>query len=833
MVSPLSVEPALVDPGKLDALSGDRWVLFPIRHHSPSCARHLARLMRERRPTTVLVEGPASFTSLIPLLLHPDAEPPFAIYATVGSGRGTLEDRSLGVPRQRAYYFPFAACSPERVALQVGSELGAHLAFIDLDLHHPDRFPDHRQPDGPWRTESLMAEPQFRHSRFLQRLAQRTGCRDHEELWDHLFESRLHSEEPPERFLREVAAWCHYARLEATEESLRADGTLARELAMADAVRFHLARSSGLVLVVTGGFHTLALLDRLTAVDIRGGGVGAPANAATGESKPCLVRYGFEALDALNGYAAGMPSPYFHHRLWQATLAHPDRAPWNEVAGRFLVELGRNTRERRSSLAVSTPDLVAALHQACQLAALRGHPGPLREDLLDAIRSCYVKGAMDGEGESILVLARHLLGGTAVGKVPAEAGLPPLVTAFLAAARRLRLPAADSVRRKVTLELYRRAAHRETSRLLYILEFLEVPYGRRVAGPDFVQGTHLDLRQEHWECGWTPGTEPALLEAGALGATLEEAAGVRWTQAMERVAKQGSVHPSEDTVGLLNQACRMGLHDTVRPALEFLRHGLDTDPSLPSLAAAAQQLLLLWESREPLEAHRLPEVPRLLKAAYQRACFLLHHAHATAESEVESHLTALVTMGSLPESGTAQEAGLDPALYREPALRLAGHPQAPPLLAGGAAGMLHRSGQLKDETLFRLLSGALHAASDPGRHTAFLVGLLRAHRALAWREPVILKAVQELMAGWSEETFLAQVPHLRLAFADLSPGETARVATSVNALVGPSSSSPLVPWVTFDLTENQAILALRVQHEVQRSLERDGLAHWLPPTPQP
>jgi hypothetical protein len=276
----------------------------------------------------------------------------------------------------------------------------------------------------------------------------------------------------------------------------------------------------------------------------------------------------------------------------------------------------------------------------------------------------------------------------------------------------------------------------------------------------------------------------------------------------------------------------MGLHDTVRPALESLRHGLDTDPSLPSLAAATQQLLLLWESREPLEAHRLPEVPRLLKAAYQRACFLLHHAHTTPAQAAEEHLTALVTLGSLPESGTAREAGLDPGLYREPALRLAGNPQAPPLLAGGAAGMLHRSGQLRDETLFRLLSGALHSASDPGRHTAFLVGLLRTHRSLAWREPVILEAVHELLAGWSEETFLAQIPHLRLAFADLSPGETERVAKSVNAMVG-TSSPPLAPWVTFDLTEDQAILARRVQHEVQRSLERDGLAHWLPPTPQP
>ena len=47
------------------------------------------------------------------------------------------------------------------------------------------------------------------------------------------------------------------------------------------------------------------------------------------------------------------------------------------------------------NIALSTADEIAALQQARLLAALRGHPGPTREDLLDGVRSCFVKGAMD------------------------------------------------------------------------------------------------------------------------------------------------------------------------------------------------------------------------------------------------------------------------------------------------------------------------------------------------------------------------------------------------------------------------------------------------------
>ena len=89
-------------------------VYFPIRHHSPACARHLEQLIRQRKPQAILIEGPASFTSLIPLVLHPKTKTPFAIYTSfVREEPESQVDNSaaktaalLGPPRHAAYY-PF------------------------------------------------------------------------------------------------------------------------------------------------------------------------------------------------------------------------------------------------------------------------------------------------------------------------------------------------------------------------------------------------------------------------------------------------------------------------------------------------------------------------------------------------------------------------------------------------------------------------------------------------------------------------------------------------------------------------------------------------------
>ena len=58
----------------LDRLYTPECVYFPIRHHSPACAWHVARLIRALSPSVILIEGPASFNPLIPTILAPPSD---------------------------------------------------------------------------------------------------------------------------------------------------------------------------------------------------------------------------------------------------------------------------------------------------------------------------------------------------------------------------------------------------------------------------------------------------------------------------------------------------------------------------------------------------------------------------------------------------------------------------------------------------------------------------------------------------------------------------------------------------------------------------------------
>lgn len=816
---------------RLDALLSDRVAYFPIRHHSPVCARFLERLLRLWKPVAVLVEGPASFTPLIPQLLDPATHPPVAVYVScpreepTEAPGGERTPAFPGVARHAAYY-PFCETSPEWVALRVGSELNARLRFIDLDFAAQKNV-ESAVECGPPRVESLLDERHLQRSRYLRELARRCGCRDHNDLWEHLFETRIGEAADAEletvrRFMRDVGAWCHFARVDSEEEALERDGTLAREAAMVGAIRQELEVGEGRVVVVTGGFHSVVLPGGVEGTPPDVGGYG---KSAEGKEEGVLVRYGFEALDALNGYSAGMVSPWYWNELWRASGRLPGAEAAREVAARVLVELGRTTRQERWLTSLSTADGIAALEQACRMAQLRNHPGPTREDLMDGIRSCLVKGAMDAEGQAVLGLALRIMGGTGLGEVCPGAGVVPLVQDARSTAESLRLSTTDSKVRELELDLYRKVRHRKLSRYLHSLAFLGVALGELKAGPDFVTGQNLDRLFEHWTCVWTPLVEGALVEAGIHGATVEEATVNRWLLSVAGLEAKGRGRDATEAVALLIHACRMGLHRHAAQCAVAISERLAEDPSVVSVASALRQLVLLWESREPLEAQAVPEIPVLIGAACQRACQLLGTLADTAEDSAGEVLEALMELRMLTSGGMGQRVGLDPELFLGLLESARTHPGCPPLLLGGIVGILHGAERLTEAELMRMLSGALGAvAVDPGDQTAFLTGLLRTARELAWQLPGLAESVDRLFAGWTDDEFLDRLPHLRLAFAGLTPRETDRVAKVVSGLHGDA----VLRWQDAgSLNAEDAVAFARMESELARVMAADGLGDWV------
>src|SRR5215813_612164 len=811
----------------LDALNTDGCIYFPIRHHSPACAWHLARLIRELRPAVILVEGPISFTPLIPTILDPKTKAPIAIYTHfIDIGRKLYNKKEgepdLGPARFAAYY-PFCEYSPELVALRVGKEVDARLRFIDLD-YADQVLAEHssREQLSKPRIESLMQETHLQRSAYLQALAQRSGCRDFNELWDHLFEANFQSR-PSDSFIQELATYCFFARRDATAESLSLDGTTAREKAMAAIIAEETSeRAAGqTILVVTGGFHTIALPPLVAATNKRSASPLPPPGAV----QLALIRYSFAQLEALNGYAAGMPSPDYYKRLW-ANFAAESPEPHAVVATSVLVEIGALTRSKDMQIAVSTADEIAALQQARLLASMRGHSGPTREDLLDGIRSCFVKGSMDAEGTVVMGLVRQVLTGKDIGDVPASAGVPPIVSSFRKEAERARLDIGDSLKKKLSLEIYRRENHRRTSRFFHCLNFLAVPFATLMAGPDFVRGKGLERIHEHWQYAWSPMTEGGLVDVAVYGSTIEEAATNRLREAIGHLEEEGRGRSANAAVSMLILACRMGLHRHTDQLLALITARIAEEPSFVEAVGAANQLLLLWQSREPLEAHSLREVPALLRAAYLRSCYLLSSLGQCPEEELTAALESLASTRELLAAAVSFDV-LDEELFWEAAQGvLETHNHSHPsysTICGAIAGLLFSGGRINQEQLDSLVIGYLVGIADSQKRVGFLRGLLKTCREAAWQNRQLLQSLNEIIGSWQESEFISALPSLRLALADLTPRETDKVAEQVASLHGKRDLGDLLE---FRIGEGELEFNRRLTELVLNTLAQDGLAHW-------
>src|SRR5262249_20307128 len=140
------------------------------------------------------------------------------------------------------------------------------------------------------------ADAEFGRSAYIANLCRRLGVEDLHTLWDTLFE--LDPGLSVEAYLERCHAMCSHMRL---LEGPGRETDRWREAYMAARVREAMQRHAGQLLVVTGGYHSIALHARLTGAALPG--VTEPAEcprAPEGEGEErgiALTPYSFERLD--------------------------------------------------------------------------------------------------------------------------------------------------------------------------------------------------------------------------------------------------------------------------------------------------------------------------------------------------------------------------------------------------------------------------------------------------------------------------------------------------------------------------------------------------------
>jgi hypothetical protein len=785
---------------------------FPVRHHSPACAWQLTRALRQLRPRHVLIEMPEDFAHLLPLLSDARLSPPAAIVA--------FPEVEEGDAPPLAAYWPISATAPEHAAIRVAAAQGAQVRFIDLGAGTREM----REEGGPEETPAappariLTQEFHLDHSTYVRALAARTGCRDLNELWDRLFESRL-TDESWQGFFADVGVWCLLARHSTKQEQLEREGTLARERCMRAHIGEVVARCEPPVAVITGGFHIPALIDPA-------GWAVPDAAPPAGFSRSYLVRFSHPRLDAMSGYSAGMPSPRYYERLL-AAAERGEAAPHQAVAEEIFLDLAAHLRAQRPGFAPGVPGVVEALRHATGLASLRALAGPLRCELLDAARAALLKDEDPRYGSPLLSDLHERLVGTGIGDVPPGAGSPPLVEAARRQARALGFTVTDALRRRRTLDIHRNARHRAASRFMHAMALLGTELGQQERGADYAGAADLDTLHEIWSYAWSPVVETHLIEVAADGDDVARACVSVLSRHCADLAAQGRGGDAEAAAQLLFAAARAGVPAAfLGQLLTQLESHIAQDADLARVATALSHLMLLWSARAVLGFTREVRILSLMAACYRRALSLLQTAGSTAPERVLDVAQALVAIRDVTAAARGAR-GIDGELLAE-AVDTQAAADLPPLLTGVMAALAVQLGRRPQAFLARCVAGALAGAQlSFAERVAPLAGLLLVSPGALARMEEVVAALDEALSQLDERTFIQLLPHLRAAFTQLAPAEAQDLASLLllrhGGVPGSLALDEPIPVSAAELTANME--SMRALAGLWRE---DGLAGWLP-----
>ncbi|WP_368567024.1 DUF5682 family protein [Acinetobacter junii] len=812
----------------------DKGIHFlPIRHHSPACAYAALQSLQQLQPKHVLIEAPRSFNRLIADLQHPNSQPPLAVLCQteiIEAKSNAATDEKMEQKQTRTAYYPFCDYSPEWVALRYAPEIDAEVEFIDLAWTSQIDHELKTITKQTWQSRSLQQERYLAHSQYLQTLAQKLHCRNHDELWDHLFELKPKQEMHDwQSFFHEVLVWCAMSRLDYEDSVLEADASLIREQCMLQSILECYANKKGTICILTGGFHTLALIEQLAAYLL----VEKPKKikkikSADQDDQAWLIRYSFDRLDALNGYASGMPSPAFYQRCWQHMMekSFDDAEQRQALIVELLSDFSTQLRDQQI-LESNFITVKNATEQAIRLATLRGHHLISRFDLIDACQSSFVKGSLDEGQQAFQSLLKQILGGARLGQVVQSTQTPPLLAQVYDLAKVHRFKLDETTTKRAKLDVFRNQKHRLRSRFLHLLDFLQVGFAKSVSGPDFLGGGRLHLLFEEWDYAWTPHVEAQLIELSELGSELKTVAVQKLLHIKQTFSQTGQGRSSHLAVQLLIRAALMGLHKQIPILFAEVQQFLPTDPDLDSVIQCGQKLLNLWTGKDFLAFQQQPELKALMQQVIPTALFLLSQLATPPADQQQQILNQVLQLRNLSKQINRVLGGEQNFLaqFYNALARLNTEWQKLDVLAGAVDALRFIDGDLTEQDLKQSVQRHFGLGANPEHAVAYLSGMMQSAPELLLRYPAMAQLLNQLLLKWDEAAFVAILPDLRQAFTHFKPKETAAFAEQI-AQLNDVSSLDISRYIS-EVSQAEMLQGVQLNQQLQEFLIERNLQGWL------
>ncbi len=764
----------------------DDVVFAPIRHHSPTCSWMLEKMFDEFKPEVIMVEAPNDFEALIPLIQDAETVCPVAILASTGDK----------LDHKQSHFYPFSETSPEWHAIRLAGERGVDISFIDA-------------PSGFWHkgevqtnVRNLQDEAWFSSADYIVEACNELGLRDGNALWDHLFETEI-GESDWQGYFAKVYAYCWALRASTPQSQLEEEGNLEREAHM----RGHIEADKRRKLVLTGGFHTPALLE---------GKMLLPNKKKFANSQFYLVRYGEAALNQLSGYGAGLRYPNWYARLYKAAVQADARPNWREILFDCLIEFKKECTQ--TGLRISTIELRELIETAEGLARLRGRNEVFLSEIFDAVQTTLIKGSVSNDHPAFEKL-RKTFSGHAIGNVPRKAGLPPLVDDARQRSARARMRTDTSELQKRKLDVRRNEGHHAHSQFFHQMQILGVGYANCLAGPDFVTGYRSEILFEEWEIRWSPHIEGQLVDLSFRGERIPQVAVSMLCTQLDALEAAGNGNDIGAIFNIVLRALQAGLGAQISPILNKLHSALTITRDVTAIVEICSRLQLV----DSYDEKQNIALSGLVQVAFDRYIALVTEIKKLSDpEEVRIVVRQMGRMDGVLRGPHGENFRLD--LYEE-AIERCLKSTLPPFLRSALSAVMVRAGRLPVETISQLLVVNISGKDISGSQQAALEGLILVAPEFLWVHSEILDAANDVIAMLDDESFIAILPEFRRAFAQLDPHQTHRLAEKISQKLSVNvqnvvSGSRL--W-----SEQDTMLALKMEHRLNQTLLQDQLLDWI------
>lgn len=700
---------------------------FGIRHHGPGSARRLIEALDAHAPATVLIEGPADASHLLPMLADPTMVLPVALVTYV-------EDDPA-----RASFYPFAEYSPEYQAVCWAVRRGADLRFIDLPASDRLSQSDEESDAPPPVDDAIARDP-------IGVLASAAGYDDGESWWRDVIE-----ENP--------SASPIFAAVTDAMVALRSETTslTPHEAAREAHMRLEIARAAkeqdGPIAVVCGAWHVPALQQSHSSSadrDILKG-------RAKAKIKATWAPWTEPRLSFASGYGAGVVAPGWCKHVWEIKGSADGPAIWLARVAQLM---------RDSGHFVSTASVIEATRLGTTLAAMRERPAPGFEELRDAAIACLCFG------ERLLwdQIATDLLIGSGVGAIPENTPLAPLLEDLQRQQRITRLKP-EALERELSLDL-RSESGLARSTLLHRLLLLDVPWGKLTDA-----GRSRGTFREKWMLCWEPEFAVRLVESLVYGATISEAAAGRIMAAIQAEAGLATL------AQLVRNAMVADLPSAVDQGIAALERKAALTSDCSSLLAALPpmaDIVRYGEARAGAAEHFGELMPRLV---IQAALALPY-----ASRNLDADAAALMRRDILAADGAIHlvELGADVLGSWQQALRQTlADGQANRLISGLLARILYAADQLSAPEAATLLARMLSPGTAIADAAGFFDGFFDGAGERLIHDAPLREAVDGWLLSLQEEDFVSHLPLFRRVFSVLDRAERRRL---MDALFGRAKS---------------------------------------------